>query len=625
MKILLNITATLVLACSLQAQVSFTLSSTAGVGSGPQSVTAADLNGDGKLELVCANQGSGTLSVLTNNGSGGFATAGAFNVGNQPLSVTAADMNGDGKLDLISANYGDNTLSVLTNNGSGGFVLAGTYAVVGGQHPYSVVAADVNGDGKLDLICAESFGDTICVLTNNGSGGFVTAGTYPVGSNPLVVTAADVNGDGKPDFISANFYANTLSVYTNNGSGGFALAEAVATSGPYSVTVADVNGDGKPDLISANYYANALSIYTNNGNGGFVFAGTYAVGQGPEWVTTADVNGDGKPDLISANTYGNTLSVLTNNGTGGFVLAGTYTVGQNPASVTTADVNGDGKPDLISGNFSGNTLSVLTNGTPFSPPPIPPAIINQPTNQFLTVGDSISFSVTANGTSPLSYQWSLNMTNIDGATNAILTLNDVQMSDAGYYTVTVTNLYGSTTSSNALLNVNQSPVADASATMTPVISTNGSDAAVVLNGTLSYDPDGDSLQYTWYQTGSPDPLATGVIDTVVLPVGNNSITLVVSDGLASSQQSVLVDVITIPQAVEQLQTMVLTKVAKPQPLMATLNAALGSINRSNSTAAINQLQTFQNKVAAQVSPKDAALAQTLTYEAQNIINVLSGK
>jgi hypothetical protein len=168
------------------------------------------------------------------------------------------------------------------------------------------------------------------------------------------------------------------------------------------------------------------------------------------------------------------------------------------------------------------------------------------------------------------------------------------------------------------------PVADATATTSLVISVNSSNATVVLNGSLSYDPDGNSLTYTWYQTGSPNPLATGVIAVVVLPVGTNSITLSVNDGLASSQQTITVQVITIVQAVTQLQAAVIADVSKAQPLIATLNAALGSIDRSNPAAAINQLQAFQNQVSAQISPLDPALAQTLIDEAQSIMNALSG-
>src|ERR1051325_11711340 len=217
---------------------------------------------------------------------GNFVSNSSPGAGAVPEAVVAADVNGDGKLDLISANYGGgsgNTLSVLTNNGSGAFVLASSPMV--GAGPEGVVAADVNGDGKPDLISANSgggFGNTLTGLTNNGSGGFVLASSPTVGDTPISVTAADVNGDGKLDLICANFNANKLTVLTNSGSGGCALSSSPTVAfQPASVVAADVNGDGRVDLISANYNAgsgNTLTVLTNNGSGGFVLASSPGVG-----------------------------------------------------------------------------------------------------------------------------------------------------------------------------------------------------------------------------------------------------------------------------------------------------------------------------------------------------------
>ena len=268
-----------------------------------------------------------------------FTLSSTPGVGTGPVAVFAADVNRDGKLDLISANVWSSSVSVSTNNGTGGFVLASTLNV--GAHPYSVIAADVNGDGVVDLISANRDDSTLTVLTNNGSGGFVLSATLNVGSNPGAVTAADVNGDGKLDLISANNSANSLTVLTNNGNGGFVLAATLGVGGyPNMVRAADMNGDGKLDLISANYSGNSISVLTNNGSGGFVLAATPSVGANPYWVTAADVNGDNKLDLISDNSGGNTLSVLTNNGSGGFVLASSPVVGSGPVSISAADVNG---------------------------------------------------------------------------------------------------------------------------------------------------------------------------------------------------------------------------------------------------------------------------------------------
>ena len=133
-------------------------------------------------------------------------------MGSYPESVIAADVNGDGHVDLISANYGANTLTVLTNNGYGVFGFNATLNV--GSAPYCVIAADVNGDGHVDLISANADAYTLTVLTNNGYGVFGSNATLNVGS-PISVCAADVNGDGKVDLISANVNANTLSVLQN--------------------------------------------------------------------------------------------------------------------------------------------------------------------------------------------------------------------------------------------------------------------------------------------------------------------------------------------------------------------------------------------------------------------------
>src|ERR1043166_5291807 len=267
-------------------------------------------NGAGvtNVNLISANSGGAIIWPAANAGT--FLPGSSLAVGANPESVASADVNGDGKLDLISANYSANTLSVLTNNGSGGFGLSSSPAV--GVQPYAVLAADVNGDGKPDLISANSGDGTLTVLTNNGSGGFGSNATLTVGSQPFSIALADVNGDGRLDLISGNFGANTLTVLTNNGSGAFVAAATVPTTHPFSLAAADVNGDGRPDLIAANESGNTLAVLTNNGSGGFALAATLTVGANPFSVTAADVNGDGKLDLISADYSANTVSVLTN-------------------------------------------------------------------------------------------------------------------------------------------------------------------------------------------------------------------------------------------------------------------------------------------------------------------------
>jgi hypothetical protein len=359
--------------------VSFS-SSTASLGNsdyGPDGLAMADVNGDGKLDLICANYGfrwaapgepggwSTALTVLTNDGSGGFGINAALTVGQGPTSVVAADVNGDGKPDLITANETDNTLTVLTNNGSGLFGWQATPAT--GSRPHGLVAMDVNGDGKQDLCFVNSGANTVMVLTNNGSGGLGIHATNTVGSQPLSLTALDVNGDGKPDLVTANKNDDSLTVLTNEGSGGFGFSATLLVGhNPDGVAAADVNNDGEPDLISVNWGGNTMTVLTNNGSGGFGFNATLSVGSYPSSVAAADVNGDGWLDLICANSGDNNLTVLTNNRSGGFGFNTTLGTGRIP-NVWAADFNGDGKPDLACPNFQDGTVTVLLNTTVFSP------------------------------------------------------------------------------------------------------------------------------------------------------------------------------------------------------------------------------------------------------------------
>jgi hypothetical protein len=368
-------------------QLSFT-SSTYTMGARPVCVVAVDLNGAGRLDLICANYSSNTLMVLTNYGNGTFGSNAIINVGAGPYCVVAADVNSDGKSDLITANRAARTLTVLTNNGNGGF---GSNVTLNVGHFFAqcVVAADIKGHRNLDLITA-NFDSTLSVLTNNGSGGWGSNATLAAGYSSTWVVAVDINGDGKPDLIAADDTASpiSLTVLTNNGNGAFGFNATLDGGGyPWHVTAADINGDGKPDLITANAGAgglgitlNTLTVLTNDGSGGFGSNATLTVGTQPACVVAVDVNGDGKLDLTCANSADGTLTVLTNNGSGTFGANATLRVGWQPMYVMAADVNGDGKPDLICANYSGNTLTVLINTTPFTNPP--PLNMARAGNQF---------------------------------------------------------------------------------------------------------------------------------------------------------------------------------------------------------------------------------------------------
>jgi hypothetical protein len=441
----------------LKAQVSFTVSSTTGVGASPRCLVSTDVNGDGKPDLITANLSAQTVTVVTNAGGGILATSGTYTVAASPNAVSAADLNGDGKLDLVTADFGSGggtTITILTNGLSGGFTNFSTLA--SGALPISVTTADVNGDGLRDVISANANGHNLTIFTNSNNAAFLISSTPGMSSAPHCVTSADVNNDGKPDMITANRDVSQVNILTNNGTGGFTVASTynVGTL-PWWVTAADVNGDGLPDLITADSGANTLTILTNDGSGGFTISSSPAVGATPFSVAAADVNGDGWLDLVSANNGDNTLTILTNNGAGGFSLAATPTTGGGPASIVAADVNLDGKIDLIDANYSDNTVTILTNSTPF-PPASLPIITIHPVSQTNLVGANTTFNVVARSITGLqlfNYQWRLAGTNLPTATNSILPLTNLALSHSGNYDVVVANSAGSVTSSPAILDV----------------------------------------------------------------------------------------------------------------------------------------------------------------------------
>src|SRR5262249_29455325 len=168
-----------------------------------------------------------------------FAAAANFPVGTDPYSVATVDVNGDGKLDLLVANAGSNTVSVLINQTLPGATtpsFAGPYSYPVGTTPVAVAAVEVNGDGRPDLLGANQGSNTVAVLLNQTAAGasipsFAAATSFSVGTLPRSVAAADVNGDGLPDLLVANQGSNTVSVLLNTGAAGAGLPSfAAATS-----------------------------------------------------------------------------------------------------------------------------------------------------------------------------------------------------------------------------------------------------------------------------------------------------------------------------------------------------------------------------------------------------------
>ena len=350
-----------------------------GLGSNPMSIAVGDFNNDGKLDLAIANNCAScspvypsTLTILLGNGDGTFRTApgSPITVPFGPEFVGAGDFNGDGKLDLVVANMFGNGLTILLGNGDGSFTpAAGSPITTVGGNPMSIGIGDFNGDGILDLAVTDGTVEThnLTILLGKGDGTFTPVSPSPAtGSAPAGIAVGDFNGDGKLDLAVTNAFDNTVTILLGNGDGTFtptASSPLAVGTEPLAVAVGDFNGDGKLDLAVANVGSNNVTIFLGNGNGTFTPASgsPVAVGSGPNAVAVGDFNGDGKLDLAVSNSASNNVTILLGNGDGTFTPASSspVAVGAGPTAVAVGDFNRDGRLDLGTANDAGNTVSVL--------------------------------------------------------------------------------------------------------------------------------------------------------------------------------------------------------------------------------------------------------------------------
>lgn len=259
---------------------------------------AADMDNDGDQDLVCAMRSGSTSRIFINQGNG------TFNYGpsvNGSWSCALADLNGDGRVDIVTAP--GSSAVVHTNRGNLQFIQVASLAVYGGTS--DVAFDDLNGDGHPDLVALNSSGAQAVVYRNQGNAQFVLGGRFGVGNIPTTAAIADLNRDGRPDVVTANLGNGTLTVLTNDGTGQLfrALDQPVGggTGGTFNFTVraARLDQDDYPDLVCNFATSPNLFVFLNNRQGGFAPAVPLYVSALAYDVLAEDLDLDGRVDLVS--------------------------------------------------------------------------------------------------------------------------------------------------------------------------------------------------------------------------------------------------------------------------------------------------------------------------------------
>lgn len=388
-------------------------------GQRPSCVVIGDIDGDGKPDLLIANNTGNTISVFRNTGTPTHITfASRVDI---PLTaagwIAIGDVDGDGKLDLAVLN--GNIVSVFRNTSTTGHIsFAAKVDNATGTGPSCVAIGDIDGDGKPDMVTANYGDSTLSVFHNTGTRGainFAPKQTFAPGPRPQYVAIGDLDGDGKPDLSIANNVPNaTISIFRNTSTPGtinfanlisYPTLNYPAGYDPSCISVGDLDGDGKPDLLIADSYLNCYSTFRNASTPGHINMSMQSpinyTGGEHYLSTTADLNGDGKPDIAAANYDDFTVSIIKNTSTTGNIqFSGSgFTFpcnGRGPLAVAVGDIDGDGRPDIVQTNLLDNTIAIYRNN-PIFPPKLAGLSISNGTLLPAFNADSINYNATVKG------------------------------------------------------------------------------------------------------------------------------------------------------------------------------------------------------------------------------------
>jgi len=395
---------------------------------GAYDVHAADLDGDGDVDVLSASRDDNKVAWYENDGGSPPAftphiitTAAAW-----PIEVHAADMNGDGDVDVVSGSYDGRRVDWYENDGAIDPTFAAHPVAANAGSVKSIHAADLDGDGDTDVLSAGPHDSRIVLWHENSGGPLPTFTQHTVGSSGVwasSIYAADLDGDSDLDVITGVDGWNRIYWYENSGAPSPGFTQRTVDpdiNAPQSVYAADLDGDGDVDVVSAAQNAHLIAWHENIGGSPptFVERAITTNAQYAWSVFAADLDLDGDIDVLSASWLDNKIAWYENDGASPptFIAHDITTSAMHAFAVHAADVDGDGDPDVLSASYDDDTIAWYENlGTP----PDPAILSLEPT--FGYQGETLDVAIIGRNT-----HWD-NTTLVDLGTGitATLTVTDV--------------------------------------------------------------------------------------------------------------------------------------------------------------------------------------------------------
>ena len=334
-----------------------------GPGPGAETTVVADLDGDGRLDVVVTDFATTTPRALRNLGGGHFAAAQLLPAAYGVLSIGTGDFNGDGRPDIVGRS--PYAVVLWTGNGNGTFALAQQLQAASNAQP-AIAVGDVDGDGRADVVTTTVTGFQVF----RGNGSALVAGPSTTAYGLLSdVAIGNFDGDAHRDVVvvDATPLAQKARVFLGRGDGTFVAGGGGSTAyGPEAASVGDLNHDGFDDVVTSDSFSAisvppqfSITVLLSDGHGGFASNATYPTASGPVSGAIGDLNGDGNPDVVVAGVIGTGLAVYANDGTGVLTQVAVPAVATAPQTPAIADIDGDGRPDIAVPGVG--QLSVLLN------------------------------------------------------------------------------------------------------------------------------------------------------------------------------------------------------------------------------------------------------------------------